>query len=358
MMAGTPNKILQLDLNEIINRAEDDLRKFGSIRCTIFGGTGFVGRWLVSVLTEASSILNLDINVEVVTRSTTEARAKLKVFWPNTLENVELLTIEDFFKCDNRVSDIEYPHIYIFGATPTTNFPKSLASITNYFERILDKVSNSENPPIVLNLSSGAVYKNSFKNFSLIQENDERETVQHSVNIYQECKIRIEDLLFQKTLQKQIRGINARLFTFAGPGFPIEAHFAVSSFVRSSLEGLDLEVKGNTSTSRSYMDPVDMASWLIRLVARQENVGSHSVHIGSEDAINMAELSRMVLNVFSGTDIKFIDNGVALPNSYVPSTSTTRSILDVETLWTIERTLEKWRDYLLAQRNHPHSRWE
>jgi dTDP-glucose 4,6-dehydratase len=268
------------------------------------------------------------------------------------------ISVDEFLESKCNLQREQTTNFYVFGATPTTNLPNNLMTVERYFRQIMEKVTDFDNPPVFMNLSSGAVYRNAFGHQRFLFEDDEMQLAGKGINLYQDCKISIENLLTDKTKAGSIRGVNPRLFTFAGPGFPLNSHFAVSNFIMSCLNENEVCIAGHPKTSRSYMDPVDMVSWLLKLLRKQEEVGIEPVHIGSDSSIYMDELAEKIRKIFGGKSIRNTQIESAIPNSYVPSTIKTREMLGVTYNWNLDKTLVKWHDYINANRQIKESFWE
>ena len=350
--------VVTRSLIEISKVNEVDFKFIGESCWTLFGGSGFVGRWLAASLLYCSKALDVELDVKIVTRDKSECESKFQKFFPKELAFPQIITVDQFFQSSHYITKCHKSNYYVFGATPTTNFSQDLLKVSEYFQRIVKTVSNSDNPPTFLNLSSGAVYKNAFGNQEFILENDERQEISQTVNLYQKCKLSVESILFNATKEGIIKGLNPRLFTFAGPGFPLDSHFAVSNFVKSALGKKDIIINGHRKTSRSYMDPADMVIWLLRLVRLQNSIGLQPIHIGSDFAYSIDELAEQILKIFGTTPITYNDKSAAIPNSYVPSTKNTRKLLDVDYKWNLESTLTRWREYLTGFPGIKDSKWE
>ncbi len=346
------------DLISITKNISEDLATIGPSKWSIFGGTGFVGRWLAAGLTFSANSLGLPLSLNVVTRDKVIAKRKMQEFFPINLPIPKLITIDEYFKEETKNTEKKFLNFVVFGATPTTNFPKDLRSVVNMFEKLLIRISDAEIPPVVINLSSGAVYKDAFSQKEFLNESEEIQVEEDSVNIYQECKLSIESLLVEKVKTRSIRGVNPRLFSFAGPGFPLESHFAISHFVKSCLEKGVIHIEGHADTTRSYMNPVDLVIWLIRLTRMENEIGTRPIHIGSDQPINMRNLAELVLRIFNGNQISFEQRSVAIPSRYVPSTYISRKLLDVEYHYGLEQTLLRWKEFLSLRRRSREVIWD
>jgi dTDP-glucose 4,6-dehydratase len=137
----------------------------------------------------------------------------------------------------------------------------------------------------------------------------------------------------------------------------LDAHFAIGNFIRDHLQGGPIRVHGDGTPLRTYMYASDLMIWLWTILFRGQPCRAYNV--GSEDAINIFDLARVVgsmpnqealLNGGSGrgdaplavTIAKMASPGTPPPR-YVPSTQRAREELAlscvISLLDAIERTM-------------------
>lgn len=91
-------------------------------------------------------------------------------------------------------------------------------------------------------------------------------------------------------------GINVvmtRCFAFAGPGLPLDGHFAIGNFVRDALYGDEIVLNSSGQAIRSYLHGADLAGWLLTLLVRGQSCVPYNV--GSDQAVSVADLARQVV---------------------------------------------------------------
>ena len=81
----------------------------------------------------------------------------------------------------------------------------------------------------------------------------------------------------------------ARLFTCLGPGIPLDAHYAASTFLSQAIAGGPVVV--HDGAVRSYLHPKDVASALLTILAHGDG---EPYDVGGETGIEVAELGRRI----------------------------------------------------------------
>lgn len=97
---------------------------------------------------------------------------------------------------------------------------------------------------------------------------------------------------------------SARLFSFVGPGLPLDGHFAIGNFIADALHQRPITIKGDGQAIRSYLYAGELPHWLWTL-ALQGQAGQ-SYNVGSDHALPLsawAELVRTVVNPDSSVQI-------------------------------------------------------
>ena len=311
-------------VNEILERSREDLEALRGARVFITGGTGFVGTWLVDTLVSASDKLGLDIRAEVLTRSPQRFRASR----PELAERISLVAgdITDF-------AIAGMVDAAIHAATPASaalndEQPELMRkTIEEGMATVLDNLEASGRIPFLFT-SSGAVYgrqPETIEGFS--------ETFQPAVNaidprnVYALGKRAAEELAVRHTAGQGPDLKLARLFAFAGPGLPLDTHFAIGNFIRDAIAGGPILVRGDGSAVRSYMYAGDLISALLAVLVRGETAVPYNV--GSPHAVSMLELSSTVERVVApGCGVTV----AGLPPGELPTGAGNRYLPDVSRL--------------------------
>lgn len=311
----------------------------------ILGGTGFVGKWITMAALEISSRSGAGPEVIVVSRDKYNAERLFRSFLPGRLKPPRIVDYQEVLHLEDHMPGGGEIDTIFHAATPTHNQDKSIYDLPGLTKRILDKCYEWDRPKFV-HLSSGGVYRRAEFKGNLVPEGASRVDPSKAVNAYQQIKVQLECQVEEAHNAGIIRGANPRLFAFAGPGFPLEREFAFADFFRSGLSKSQILIRGNPQTRRSYMHPLDMVSWILKVRSHIDSIGLKPVHIGSHVPISILELANQIADFFGSRDIISVNPIVADEEWYVPETLTMRSLGCELKYSSIQNILESWSRYL------------
>ena len=143
---------------------------------------------------------------------------------------------------------------------------------------------------------------------------------------YSEAKRAQETLAAIYAKHRGLHVVMTRCFAFAGPGLPLDAHFAIGNFVRDALWADEIVLRSCGHAVRSYMHGADLAGWLLTLLVRGENCVPYNV--GSDVAVSIAGLARQVMErVSPGKPLRILGRPDCSGRSfYVPDISRAREM--------------------------------
>lgn len=321
------------DLDDAIAHAEPALACLAGASLFVTGGTGFIGRWLLSVLARANATRGLDVRITVLTRSAAGFAQRC----PQLASNPAIRCIE------GDVRTFEFPkgsfsHV-IHAATDTSvdadRQPLQLIdTIIDGTRRVLE-FSHAACVKRVLFLSSGAVYGPQPRRIGAMSEDD---TVACATTdrkaVYGQAKRLAEQIatVFHTDLALDV--VIGRLFAFVGPGMPLDAHFAIGNFIRDAVAGRQIVVKSDGTPVRSYLHAGDLAAWLLRLLT--DGQGGRVYNVGSDIPVALGDLAALVARTVPGAQgyaIKGTPSVNAVPAPYVPVIARARDELGLD-VWT------------------------
>jgi len=222
-------------------------------------------------------------------------------------------------------------------------------------ENVIRLAESFVSPPRIVFTSSGGVYGEMPGGFDRFPEGfggaascfDPR-------SAYAEGKRAAEFLLTEATHRGVCVGVVARLFAFSGIHLPLDRHFAVGNFVRDAIHHGVVRVSGDGTPVRSYLDGFDMASWILKLVDTGEP--GFGYHIGSEEAISIAELARLVADraaLLRGDTVEVEILGAQRSTDgvsrYVPETRLTRQMLGVSQSVSLTESVDHMLNHAISQ---------
>jgi len=339
----------QEDLFDIASAAYKRLYEFKNKSFLITGGTGFIGKWLVASLKSLSESNDLNISITILTRNKKSFMDKHK-----DLKNVKNLDFieSDIRSLDELKFDGEGFDFIVIGANDAT-YDFSLNTfiladtLLNGTKKLLDKFVTSRTKSI-LHLSSGAVYGDISDYGDGV---DELANANFNINdvgsMYGLSKILVESLLCEFGKSNNIKIINARCFAFSGPYLPIDKHFAFGNFIKNALEQEDIIINGDGSPVRSYLYPVDLVNFLLKLfMSEKDNI---TVNVGSSSLITIKELEYKVLDILNlPNKVVIKTNNVRHPeksNFYIPNTDYAKLLGLVESISLNDSILKTYNFY-------------
>ena len=188
------------------------------------------------------------------------------------------------------LGDASFDHV-IHAATETTAFSSAseeedrAKTMVEGTRRVLDLVRGG-GAKRLLNISSGAVYGAAAAQLSGAKEEDY--DAAQPLTVYARGKREAEELC----LDSGADFTTARAFAFLGPHLPFDAHFAAGNFLRDALAGGPILVRGDGTALRSYLHPVDLVVWLLRLLLHGKT--GRAYNVGSDEVVSTAQLARAI----------------------------------------------------------------
>jgi dTDP-glucose 4,6-dehydratase len=136
------------------------------------------------------------------------------------------------------------------------------------------------------------------------------------------------------TLYRDAYGLEtvvARCFAFVGRDLPLDVHFAIGNFIRDAIHADAIEVAGDGSPLRTYLDQDDLAQWLGTLLERGRS--GQSYNVGSDEVVSIGELAHLVRDIIAPlkpVHIRRLPSGNAGRNRYVPDIQKARDELGLD----------------------------
>ncbi|MCJ7437015.1 MAG: NAD(P)-dependent oxidoreductase [Acidimicrobiia bacterium] len=300
-------------------------------RVLLTGGTGFFGSWLLESFAWANDRLQLHATATVLTRDPSAFHRKA----PHLSEDAAVVLVPGDIR--GSLEGLGSFDAVIHAATSAnadlnrTDPVAMVDTIVDGTRHVLNAVAGAGSIPVLLT-SSGAVYGRQPPDIEAMSEDaTSGPDPLDPGSAYAEGK-RLAELLgaiYSTTTGLEIKV--ARCYAFVGPYLPLDRHFAIGNFIRDGIAGGPIRVQGDGSTVRSYLYAADLAVWLWTILLRGRSRRAYNV--GSEDAIDIASLARVVATAFKAPRTVEV-LGAPTPDRpvdrYVPSTDRARTELRLE----------------------------
>ena len=316
----------------------EEVSALGNSNFFISGGTGFSGRWLITVLNALFEPENSP-NITVITRSPEKAQRVFKSC-PN-LVVLDWKSLEGFVRKLPHQQKIIAVHASVPAASGVAISHSDVIQLKLLTESFALLLGNQTDIPIFINLSSGGVYLR--PNIGSIPELGG--TLKTSIsNAYDKVKFADEETVNRLTREGVIKGVNPRMFSFTGPGIDIPGRFALGSFLHEALNNNPVKITGNEYSVRSYMSPIDLGIWIIKSAIYPT---IQTIHIGSPEGQKMIDIAQQVSKLFGSGEVEII-NGIGTElESYVPQTQQSEKQLHIKEVLDFSSSLSLWKSQLL-----------
>lgn len=272
--------------------SEDDWRYFSNKRLFITGGSGFIGKWLLSALLTADQRLSLNCQIEILTRSPKQ--------FCESFPHIACAKGVILHKGD--VRNFNFPrglfNIIVHAATDVVAQNKPLETFSACMDgtkHVLEfaKKSNAED---FLLTSSGAVYgRHPSEPTGLAEEYQGGPDPTSPSSAYGEGKRVSEWLACAVAAETNLRVKVARIYAQVGPYLPMDKHFAIGNFIDDALANREIIIRGDGTPFRSYLYAADTAVWLWAMVLRGES--GRAWNVGGDEGLSILDLSFRVAKI-------------------------------------------------------------
>lgn len=286
-------------------------------RIFVTGGTGFVGRSLLDYFEESATRHGAQFEVTVLSR---QPDAFVRRF-PGYADQPWLRFVAG--DLDTLPDNGSYTDL-IHAAADTHRGSDRIA----WFGQLVDGTRNTldyaarSGVERTLFVSSGAVYGNRpTENFPVEDDAAYAPMMDNPATVYGQGKRAAEHLCALFNAQYGIGCVIARCFAIISPHMPLDGPYAAGNFIRDALSDTcpAIDIAGHPDTLRSYIDGRDMAHWLCVLLS--QGIAGEAYNVGSDEAISIAGLARIVCETLSVDKPVRVDTAGAMrPRStYVPA---------------------------------------
>ncbi len=189
-----------------------------------------------------------------------------------------------------------------------------------------------------LYLSSGAIYGRGCYRF--VEENICKVRPDAVSDLGAICKIAGEAVCEDHRIESNMNILVARMFSFIGPGMPLDRQYAAGNFIRDGLNGEMIKVNSMGDSIRSYLYATDMTAWLWTMLLNHHD--QLTFNVGSFNRVTIRQLAKTVAKQ-CGVKAIFREDDYAR-STYLPNINRIKIGLDckqtVDLKEAVKRTLE------------------
>jgi nucleoside-diphosphate-sugar epimerase len=289
--------LVRADAEAVLQGRVNQLEALRGQHIFISGGTGFLGAWLL----ELAAVLNrqhaFGLTLTVFSRNTRDFAQR----WPH-LGGLDWVHFQDG---DVRyIAELPRDTRYIIHAAALTDRrlfasqPGSVAETNGLgTQRILRATYMLEDVQKFVLLSSGLVYGRQPWETPRIGEDFAGPLHSDAVtSVYAESKRFAETVAQCAISESKLPVVTLRPFAFVGPYQSVQLPWAVTDFIRDSLNGGPIRIMGDGATVRSIMYGSDFAFWVLSALAAGRPRETYNV--GSPEPIDLAALASLITHHF------------------------------------------------------------
>ncbi len=308
------------------------------------GGTGFFGKWLLSLLHEINR-QGAGVQVTVVSRHPTrflEAQPHYRdCAWLQWLAS----DVRELCELSGKPVDMVLHAATDTSAAANARPLELFDTIVGGARKVLD-LAVRDGAQRILFTGSGAQYGN-LPSHLPVREDSLLACPSTAVgSVYGAAKRAQETLATIYAQQFGLETVLTRCFAFAGPGLPLDAHFAIGNFIRDAVEADAIVPNSAGEAVRSYLHGADLAAWLLFLLIHGKS--GEAYNVGSDEAISIRDLAeRIGARLAPHKPVRILGEPGGTRSYYVPDIAKARAIgLDVwTTLDTSIDSMGQWARY-------------
>lgn len=290
----------------------------------VTGGTGFFGRWLLALVNQLNRA-EADIEVTLVSRDPAAFLAALPGYRDCAWLRWQATDIRRLGPLPGRPAQLI---VHAAADTSAAAHAQPLAlfeTITEGARRVFDLAVQSGCERVLIT-GSGAQYGDLPSDRGVPEQHAGACPSNQAGSAYGEGKRAQETLAALYAQAHGLPVVMTRCFAFAGPGLPLDAHFAIGNFVRDALFADEIVLNSSGEAVRSYLHGADLAAWLLLLLVRGEP--GQAYNVGSDQPVTIAELAaRVIARVAPHKPLRILGRPEGAARSYyVPDTSRAKAL--------------------------------
>ncbi|MGE8325399.1 NAD-dependent epimerase/dehydratase family protein [Pseudomonas urmiensis] len=291
----------------------------------VTGGTGFFGRWLLALVNQLNRG-GADIEVTLVSRDPETFLSAMPGYRGCAWLHWQVTDIRRLSTLPGRPAQLIVHAAADTSAAAHARPLELFETITEGARRVFDLAVHSGCERVLIT-GSGAQYGDLPCDSGVPEQHAGACASNQASSAYGEGKRAQETLAALYAQAHGLPVVMTRCFAFAGPGLPLDAHFAIGNFVRDALFSDEIVLQSSGEAVRSYLHGADLAAWLLLLLVRGEP--GQAYNVGSDQPVTIAELAaRVIARIAPHKPLRIMGRPVegAARSFYVPDTRRAREL--------------------------------
>ena len=289
------NNALLSDLHEIKTAGGALWSELRDARILVTGATGFFGRWLLESFSHINRECELGAFLVAVSRDPAKFKASAPHLAHDNFISFHRSDVRNFIPPQGNFTHIIHAATESCGAQKHHDAMHMVDTIISGTRHLLD-FARTQNKPRFLYISSGAIY--GAARVEVMNETDTTAPRLSDGNLeYSESKRMAETLCMLAHREWNLPVTIARGFSFIGPHFPLDEHFAIGNFIRDALAEKPIDIKGDGTAIRSYLYASDLTRWLWTILLR--GTPGEAYNVGSDQAITIRQVAEQVKRIIA-----------------------------------------------------------
>ena len=283
-------KIIEKQLFELVF-SKNKYKNLENINIFFSGGTGFLGKWMLTCLDYIAHKNDYRISITLLSRKITNIN-KIRT----SFNNLNL----SFLKGD--ISKIiikkKFDVIFHFAASSSKDENLNKIKVTDtIINGTINIIKNAERLNIknLVFLSSGAVYGKHCKSNKGWKENDNiSPDVSNPASTYGLLKKCSENLLINWAKNNKNNLLILRGFSFGTISESANSHFAFDNFIKKRANQENIIMNSCGKSKRNFMHPIDLCNWIFMSLPLKD---ISILNCGSKNNITLLDLAKKIAGI-------------------------------------------------------------
>ena len=340
-MKRSRQQITREDCARVHQVAGQPLKGLSGASILVTGGTGFMGSWILEMISYLNDHHGMGISATVMARDI----GRLQVSMPHIYGKPWVTGLRSDVRMVNELPRATTHVIHAAGDPDSRNHAsrpvESMRVIAEGAAVIIAAAQRLSNLRLILNVSSGNI-----QHVGTSAPGDLTRTVSAP---YVEAKRYAESLFQAARSEMRLPIVQVRPYSFLGPYQRDDAPWAANAFLRDAMNGRAIRILGDGESIRTVMYGADLALWMLVMLEKGRDGMIYSV--GADTGHSMKEIAGAVAKQFHPQpQIKLNCTlaGAPAKTSYVPDLSAVRQALSLRTYTDLATAVAHYQAWLEA----------